>query len=150
MRGLKSPELKSLSIVQKYVMAFLNLRLATPMLLAGLLAGLLFTGDAWAMRCKSKIISKDDIQAKVLKYCGEPVTRNQHYIERSDYYAWRNSNHEYIGSDGYRRYPASRFLIEILVEIWVYNFGPNKLMREVTFENGIVVKVETLERGFRE
>ncbi|MGN8157403.1 DUF2845 domain-containing protein [Salinisphaera sp. RV14] len=30
----------------------------------------------------------------------------------------------------------------------MYNFGSNRLMREVTIENARVVSVQTLERGF--
>ena len=34
------------------------------------------------------------------------------------------------------------------VETWIYNFGPNRFMRRVTFEDGRVVRIETLGRGF--
>ena len=34
------------------------------------------------------------------------------------------------------------------VEVWVYNFGPLRYMRRVTFEDGRVVRIETLGRGF--
>ena len=34
------------------------------------------------------------------------------------------------------------------VETWVYNFGPRRFMRRVTFEDGRVVRIETLGRGF--
>jgi len=33
-------------------------------------------------------------------------------------------------------------------EKWVFNFGGNRLLREVTLENAIVVDSDTLERGF--
>ena len=33
-------------------------------------------------------------------------------------------------------------LIEIPVEMWIYNFGPNKFMRRVRFEDGMVVEIE--------
>lgn len=34
------------------------------------------------------------------------------------------------------------------VETWIYNFGPRRFMRRVTFEDGRVVRIETLGRGF--
>lgn len=34
------------------------------------------------------------------------------------------------------------------IETWVYNFGPRRFMRRVTFEDGRVVRIETLGRGF--
>ena len=115
---------------------------------------LLAPADAWAMRCKNKIVSKGDPQAKVLQYCGEPVTRDRRYIERGGYYSWRRvaGTGDYVYRDKYykRHYPYSYLRSEVTVDDWVYNFGPNKLMRRVIFENGIVKKVETLGRGYRE
>ncbi|MEM9069146.1 MAG: DUF2845 domain-containing protein [Myxococcota bacterium] len=34
------------------------------------------------------------------------------------------------------------------VEYWTYNFGPSRFMRRVVFEDGQVVRVETLGRGY--
>lgn len=34
------------------------------------------------------------------------------------------------------------------VEVWLFNFGPRRFMRRVTFEDGRVVRIETLGRGF--
>ena len=39
---------------------------------------------------------------------------------------------------------------EVIVEEWLFNFGPNKLMRRVTFENGVVTRVRELGYGYRE
>ena len=44
----------------------------------------------------------------------------------------------YVGEDA----------IEIIVEIWTYNLGPNKLMRQIRFEDGIVVDIDTLGYGY--
>jgi len=41
---------------------------------------------------------------------------------------------------------VARTIIE--VETWTYNFGPTRFMRRVSFENGRVVRVETLRPGF--
>ena len=38
--------------------------------------------------------------------------------------------------------------IEVPVETWIYNLGPNKLMRRIRFEDGIVVEIETLGYGY--
>jgi hypothetical protein len=37
---------------------------------------------------------------------------------------------------------------DVQVEIWTYNFGPNKLLQRIRFENGIVVKIDSLGYGF--
>ncbi len=38
--------------------------------------------------------------------------------------------------------------IEVPVETWLYNLGPNKLMRRISFEGGYVVDIETLGYGY--
>jgi len=38
--------------------------------------------------------------------------------------------------------------IEIPVETWIYNLGPNKLMRSIRFEGGFVVDIDTLGYGY--
>ena len=38
--------------------------------------------------------------------------------------------------------------IEVPVEIWLYNLGPNKLMRRLRFEGGYVVDIDTLGYGY--
>jgi hypothetical protein len=37
---------------------------------------------------------------------------------------------------------------ESLGEVWTYNFGPSRLMQRIRFENGVVVKIESLGYGF--
>jgi hypothetical protein len=36
------------------------------------------------------------------------------------------------------------------VENWIYNLGPNKLMRRLRFEGGIVAEIETLGYGYHD
>jgi len=40
--------------------------------------------------------------------------------------------------------------VEIPVDVWVYNLGPNKLMRRLRFEDGKLVDIETLGYGYYE
>lgn len=112
-------------------------------------AAMLLPFSAQAMRCGTVLITKGDVQAKVVRYCGEPVQTQERYALRSGFYA--RSGLVYNGTSGsskQRYYPYGRY--EVLVEEWVFNFGPNKLMRQVTFENGVVVDVETLGYGYHE
>jgi hypothetical protein len=119
--------------------------------LVGMLASLLLPVNAMAMRCGTALISKGDVQAKVLKYCGEPVQVSERYGLRTGFYA--GTRLSYNGSSaidtGTKHYsPYGRY--EVLVEEWVFNLGPNRLMRVITFENGIVVDVDTLDYGYRD
>lgn len=90
----------------------------------------------------------DDIAVGMTKYellhaCGEPVSKRAESVEvpldengpvvrrRDGVYAYRS---------GYVR--------DVYREHWVYNFGPNYFLRDVTLENGKVTDVENGERGF--
>jgi len=112
-----------------------------------LLSSLLTSTDVWAMRCGTQLIVKGNSQAKVLKYCGEPVTKSFRYGLRRGTYPKRGEDGEWIENErNYDYYGRT----EVLIEDWVYNLGPNKFMRMIQFTNGIVEKIETLEYGYRE
>jgi hypothetical protein len=102
--------------------------------------------NALAMRCGNYLISKGDAQAKVLKYCGEPAQTQSSLGLRSGVY--RTGNDSFQANDRSYFIPYGRR--EVVVENWVFNFGPSKLMRRVTFEDGIVTRVEELDYGYRE
>jgi hypothetical protein len=112
---------------------------------------------AEALRCKGKIVKEGDPQAKVLNYCGEPVSMQQRLIYRSGVpRAWIGQRQalerDRISVSGSREELLihDRSVVEVLVEEWTYNFGPHRLMRVVRFENGLVVDVEGLSYGYVE
>jgi hypothetical protein len=105
---------------------------------AVLILGLLASSPAFAFRCGSKIVVEGDTRAEVAAKCGDPADVVQ---LRSIYrrpVIWSHGRPYFIGDD----------YVEVPVEAWVYNLGPNKLMRRVRFENGIVAEIETLGYGY--
>jgi hypothetical protein len=92
-----------------------------------------------AMRCGSRIVTFGDTRAAVRNICGEPTEIETRHILRRPTYAV-NGRIVHFG-DGY---------IEVPVEIWIYNFGPYKLLRQVRFVDGRVDEIETLGYGYRE
>jgi len=98
-------------------------------------ATLAFPGPAAAdsMRCGTKLMTDGDPTDKVAAYCGEPAS-----IERR----------EILRSYGYHRGMTVHSSYEVSVEIWTYNFGPNKLMYRLRFEDGLLVDVDTLSHGY--
>ena len=111
------------------------------------LSSLFLSTEVLAMRCGNKLISKGDTQAKVLKYCGEPVQKTQRLGLRAGFY---RDARGYVGASGYvdRGYFVPYGQSEVLIENWVFNFGPYQLMRQVTFEDGFVEDIETLDYGY--
>jgi hypothetical protein len=105
---------------------------------AAVLALLLACSPAFAMRCGNKLIVKGDTRAEVSAKCGEPAeVANERSVFRRPV-IWSHGRPYYLGPD----------FIEVPVESWIYNFGPNKFMRRVIFEDGIVADIETLGYGY--
>jgi hypothetical protein len=103
-----------------------------------LVFGLLACSPAFAFRCGTKLVSEGDTRAQVAAKCGEPTdVINQGSVFRRPVF-WNHGRRYYIGESA----------IEIPIESWVYNLGPNKLMRRVRFEAGVVTEIETLGYGY--
>jgi hypothetical protein len=100
--------------------------------------GLLAASPAFAFRCGSKLVTEGDTRDEVAAKCGEPtdVINLGSVFHRP--VIWTRGRPYFIGQD----------FIEIPVESWIYNLGPNKLMRRVRFEGGVVVEIETLGYGY--
>ena len=101
-----------------------------------LLLWLFSINNAMAMRCHGEIVKTGDHKLDVLHRCGEPE-----YVD------------EYYGTIGtIFHFPHRTLDIEdyeqILIEEWIYNFGSNRLMRQLFFENGILKKIRTLGYGY--
>ena len=116
-----------------------------------LLVLVLFADPALALRCGNRIVSDGDPMAKVLKYCGDPVSVQSRTVYRGG--IPRSVSRTDTDNDG-RRFSDEELLIhqrsvvEVIVEEWTYNFGPRKFMRLIRFENGLVTGVEKLGYGY--
>ena len=115
--------------------------MSRPRIALGLLLGLavLAASPAFAaIRCGTKLVSEGDTRSEVAAKCGEPteVVTEKSVFRRP--VIWSRGRPYYIGEDS----------IEIQVEAWVYNLGPNKLMRRLRFEGGVLVEIESLGYGY--
>ena len=84
---------------------------------------------------KSCIISEGDAIEKVLQYCGEPTERVRTWMQRQPRFEYGGQEIPFEGTE------------DVAVDLWTYDFGPNRLMRRVRFIAGKVDSVETLEHG---
>lgn len=93
-------------------------------------------GQAEALRCGNRLVYEGDVAAVVAQRCGEPLQ-----ISRSSMFkfptTWING----------RLYQLSDQQVAVPVETWVYNFGPGKFMRELRFEDGVLVNIKLLDYG---
>ena len=90
------------------------------------------------IRCGNLLVSEGDAAARVRERCGAPTETR---VERKLVPAviWRDGRRiELPGGDR-----------EVIVEFWTYNFGPDRLMRQLKLEEGVVVEIKTLGYGHR-
>ena len=88
-------------------------------------------GHPAAGRCDIGGIHKGTSQYEILQRCGEPAFKDTRQEERL-IVVDKNTN----------RLTITR------IDEWTYNFGPNRFLRILKFENGELVDVETGDRGF--
>src|SRR4051812_6941951 len=98
--------------------------------------GSLSTSSAWAMYCGNRIVLPGQSQREVLYKCGEPDTSDRQVTYR---------RLEEPGAFGALRGYVD---IPVVTERWVYNFGPQRLMQELWFENGRLIAIQPLGYGY--
>lgn len=96
---------------------------------------ILFTSPSYALRCGSDLVLEGESKNQVRISCGNPT-------EVTDWVEYRLIQ---------VHYPYSSVVEEIAkpihVEEWLYNFGPQRFMRELRFENGHLQTIKTLGYG---
>jgi hypothetical protein len=106
---------------------------------AALLLAFAIPAGADGLRCGSRLVTSGDPRSKVRHFCGEPTDVQTRYILRRP--TFNAGGRFFTYGDGY---------VEIPVEIWTYNFGPYKLMRQIRFVDGVVDDIESLGYGYHE
>ena len=90
------------------------------------------------IRCGNQIIDKGTSSAEVAAFCGNPTQ-----VDRSVLYtggATTVGRPNVIAGSG----------VQVQIEVWTYNFGPNMLMERIRFADGLVVNIESLGYGYNE
>jgi hypothetical protein len=90
-----------------------------------------------AFRCGNKLVTEGDTRGEVTAKCGDPTE-----VDHSSIWVTPTT-----WIDG-RLVQSGNGMVEVPVELWLYNLGPNKLMRRIRFQNGRVVEIETLGYGY--
>src|SRR5262245_40632794 len=93
-----------------------------------------------SLRCGTHLITEGDTRSEVAAKCGNPTEIDQRTAILRRPIVWLNGRPVSVGDN----------LIEVPVEVWVYNLGPSKLMRRLRFEDGLLVNIETLGYGYHE
>ncbi|MGM9513262.1 DUF2845 domain-containing protein [Roseateles sp. DB2] len=116
--------------------------------LAALLALLgAFHGPAEAFRCNGWVIDPGLRKAAVLGKCGAPFTldqRTEYRLERVRESVWTRP---VAGGPPVQSAVEIERQVPVVIEEWVYNFGPQQFMQALRFENGTLVEVRDLGYG---
>lgn len=93
----------------------------------------LFAPAVWALRCGSLLVDTGDYKLEVLRKCGEPVFTDSRIELR--YVKLYGSGLE-LGQ-----------YVPVMIDEWTYDFGPNRFVQLLRFENGRLEDIESLGYG---
>jgi len=103
-----------------------------------------------SMRCGNRVVAEGDPKVKVAELCGKPTSTETRTVYRSGIPRQQFS----IDAASTQSVSQRELLIhdrshvEVEVDVWVYNRGRSRLLREVVFENSRVIEVNVLGRGY--
>lgn len=100
-------------------------------------------GSSGARRCEPSRISDGLSKYRLLRHCGEPLTRRSEAAYRPLF-----ARPEIYRHDRGAYASGNQYVTPVHREEWVYNFGSRTPMRRVILEDGRVTDVETIDRGF--
>jgi hypothetical protein len=110
----------------------------------GIALGLLATSQsarADSLACDGRIVSSGDSRYEVRSVCGEPDDASQ----RVEYRTWRGRvagpcrrlDGRIVCSD------TREQVTEVVIDEWIYDFGRNRFIEFLTFEQGKLVSIRT-------
>ena len=110
-----------------------------------LAAGAASAASTGGLRCGTKLVSLGDTQYDVQATCGVPDSRQQRTEVRTvrrqvrvpcaDRRAWCSATVEDT--------------VEVPIEEWIYDFGRQRFLQHLLFEQGRLVHVESGQRGYK-
>ena len=92
-----------------------------------------FASAPGSMFCDGGLISTGDTAGEVIAKCGQPAYTTQREEKRvTD-----------VGRQG-----GDTIVTIVVIDDWMYNFGPNRFQYRLILENGIVRRIESLDYGY--
>ena len=118
-----------------------------------LLLGLLMSQTVFALRCGPYVINEGMFKEEVYGKCGRATSMSSHIEKRSTGNIVQNQ--QYFGRQG-NAFPNSSFgygqdyyvVVDVIVDEWIYNFGSSRIQQYLRFENGKLMEIRNLSRGY--
>jgi len=95
------------------------------------------TGNGWAFRCGSDLVSEGDSKRQLLAACGQPMSKEKECADRQ--------TETKINKKTGKIKRASKCGEK--VEVWYYNCGDNDFIYKLIFEDGKITNITTEGRG---
>ena len=109
---------------------------------ACLLSGTTEVAATAGMRCGQRLVSKGDTLYAVRAVCGEPDAADRRVVTRSERRRVRGPC--FKAEDGKLRCERSEeIFVDVVIDEWTYDFGAQRFIRYLTFENGALSRVVT-------
>ncbi len=99
---------------------------------------LLLGSTAQALYCQNRIVAVGDPSVRVRELCGDPAD----IVERVEH---RERTIHRRAADGV--VISDSFGVSVVVETWTYDFGPQRFMHALTFEDGRLRRIRALGYG---
>jgi hypothetical protein len=118
-----------------------------------LLLSLMISQSAFALRCGPYVINEGMYKGEVYGKCGPATSVESHIETRGTGNIIQNQ--QFFGGQG-NTFPNSGFgygqnyttQVGVVVEEWIYNFGSSRLQQYLRFENGKLIEIRNLSRGY--
>jgi hypothetical protein len=94
--------------------------------------------SAHAFWCGNRTVQIGDPQIEVRSLCGEPAGVSERVVTRTVGVQQRVTRGIVV---------QDAVTVTVVVEIWLYDFGPRRFMQELAFEGGRVIAMEALGYG---
>lgn len=103
--------------------------------------------QADSMRCGSKLVASGDSMYLVESKCGAPVDK-QHRTEMRTENIWVAAPCRVPGQSNCGQ--MLQRTVEVAIDEWIFDFGPQRFTQRVTFEQGRLVAVVAGDYGVKQ
>ena len=91
---------------------------------------------AHALRCGNRLVSAGEPKLTVWQKCGEPTATDSYVTYRA------------LPSPTPHSAGTSTVYVPVVIEVWVYNFGPQRFQQALSFEEGRLTAIRPLGYGY--
>jgi hypothetical protein len=114
---------------------------------------LIISQPALALRCGAYVINEGMDKSEVYHKCGAATSIESHvetrstgsFIQNQPYYGNQRNNYP---NNNFSYGQSNVVQTEVIIEEWTYNFGSSRIQQYLRFENGKLMEIRNLGRGY--